>query len=46
MAKNYKNGLIDQGTGADLDRVDGVPKPCQRFQNYQISGFETYKLAN
>ena len=28
------------GAGADLDRVDRVPEPCQRFQIYQITWFE------
>ena len=35
--------LINTLSGADLDRVHGVPEPCQRFQIYQIKGLGTWK---
>ena len=33
------------GAGADLDRVDWVPEPCQRFQIYKITGLWDLKTA-
>ena len=32
--------------GADLDRADRFPEPCQHFHIYHITGLDTRKALN